>query len=130
MVSSAMNKAKKMDNDLRNLEYIVNLLEKLHGIIEEVNKIGKDIFCLIEIKKKDSGFNARLFYAWLGVEKSEKTRAGVNVLTWKDLVKDIQDIQYVIEIIILKTLLNSTNNKYSFIYNSIFYSIIMSIILH
>ncbi|KAH0945987.1 hypothetical protein HN011_009387 [Eciton burchellii] len=49
--SSATNKAKKTDHDLRN----VHDLGKLQKVIEKMNSIEEDIFCLTEIKKKSHG---------------------------------------------------------------------------
>jgi hypothetical protein len=67
---------------------------KLQEIIEEVNSVGGDIFCLIEIKKKIILLLGQFMLAWSGVGKLEKAKA---VFIHRNLVKDIQDIQYVNE---------------------------------
>jgi len=86
MISSATNKAKKTDNDFRHLECIW----KLQEVIEKVNIIGKDVFCLTETKKKGHGIAmlGQFMLAWSGVEKSEI--AGVAILIRKNLRKNLR----------------------------------------
>jgi hypothetical protein len=87
----ATNKAKKTYNDLQNLK-CTWLSKKLQKVIEEVNSIGRNVFC--QTKKKDHGTTMlnQFILVSFGVQKSERTRAGIAVLIRKNLVKDIQDI--------------------------------------